>query len=80
MNKGENHLKGGTVTIKIFPRFQATDNSFGKDYHERTKNSLIFQTGIPADEGGTGNPVLFQEEADPELYLQRTCAGMVHPS
>jgi 1-acyl-sn-glycerol-3-phosphate acyltransferase len=42
MNKGENHLKNGSITIKIFPRFKALDSSFGKDYHERTKSALKF--------------------------------------
>ena len=42
MNKGENHLKSGSITIKIFPRLRTTDNSSGKDYHERTKYALKF--------------------------------------
>jgi 2-polyprenyl-3-methyl-5-hydroxy-6-metoxy-1,4-benzoquinol methylase len=42
MNKGENHLKSGSVTIKIFPRIKAGDESFGSDYHERTKSILRF--------------------------------------
>ena len=42
MNKGENHIKGGSVTIKIFPRIKASENSFGADYHERTRFLLRF--------------------------------------
>jgi len=42
MNKGENHLKGGSVTVKIFPRVKAQDKGFGNDYHERTKAFLRF--------------------------------------
>jgi 1-acyl-sn-glycerol-3-phosphate acyltransferase len=42
MNKGENHLKAGIVTMKIFPRIKAGDGSFGNDYHERTKSVLRF--------------------------------------
>ena len=42
MTKGENHLKSGTVTIKIFPRIKPDDNHFGTDYHERTKAFLSF--------------------------------------
>ena len=42
MNKGENHIKGGSVTVKIFPRVKAEDKSFGNDYHERTKSFQRF--------------------------------------
>ncbi len=42
MTKGENHLRGGTVTIKVFPRIKAGDRSFGNDYHERTKSAQRF--------------------------------------
>ncbi|MCX6335215.1 MAG: 1-acyl-sn-glycerol-3-phosphate acyltransferase [Bacteroidia bacterium] len=42
MNKGENHLKRGSVTIKIYPRVKAEDRSIGNDYHERTKTLLRF--------------------------------------
>jgi uncharacterized protein len=37
MNKGENHLRGGSVTIKIYPRIKSDDLSWGHDYHERTR-------------------------------------------
>jgi uncharacterized protein len=42
MNKGENHLKSGSITIKIFPRFRADDLAIGNDYHERTRYVLGF--------------------------------------
>lgn len=42
MNKGENHLKGGQITVKIYPRIKAADERFGRDYHERTKAMLRF--------------------------------------
>jgi uncharacterized protein len=42
MNKGENHLRGGSVTIKIYPRIKAGDKSFGEDYHKKTKFMLSF--------------------------------------
>ncbi len=42
MNKGENHLKGGRITVKIFSRIKAGDADYGKDYHERTKTLLRF--------------------------------------
>lgn len=42
MNKGENHIRRGSVTIKILPRIKAGDKSFGNDYHERTKSILKF--------------------------------------
>jgi|WetSurMetagenome_2_1015567.scaffolds.fasta_scaffold00024_41 uncharacterized protein len=42
MNKGENHVKSGNLTLRIFPRIKADDTSFGNDYHERTKNILRF--------------------------------------
>jgi 2-polyprenyl-3-methyl-5-hydroxy-6-metoxy-1,4-benzoquinol methylase len=42
MNKGENHLKGGHITVKIFSRIKTGDGHFGKDYHERTKALLRF--------------------------------------
>jgi 1-acyl-sn-glycerol-3-phosphate acyltransferase len=42
MNKGENHLKSGFVTMKIYPRIKADDPSFGHDYHMRTKSIQTF--------------------------------------
>jgi uncharacterized protein len=42
MNKGENHLKKGSITIKICPRFRAEDMSIGNDYHQRKKTLLRF--------------------------------------
>jgi uncharacterized protein len=42
MTKGENHLRSGAVTIRIFPRIKTDDKSFGTDYHERTKTLLRF--------------------------------------
>ena len=42
MNKGENHLKRGNVTIKIYPRIKSDERSIGSDYHERTKTLLKF--------------------------------------
>ncbi|NJK86795.1 MAG: methyltransferase domain-containing protein [Bacteroidales bacterium] len=42
MNKGENHLKGGTITVKIYPRIKSNDPEFGEDYHIRTKSVLAF--------------------------------------
>jgi len=42
MNKGENHLRGGSVTIKIYPRIRYGDPSYRKDYHERKKSVQLF--------------------------------------
>ncbi len=42
MNKGENHLRGGSITVKIYPRIKADDKTYGTDYHERTKFMLAF--------------------------------------
>jgi 1-acyl-sn-glycerol-3-phosphate acyltransferase len=42
MNKGENHVKGGSVTVKIFSRVKAEDKNFGNDYHEKTKSFQRF--------------------------------------
>jgi 1-acyl-sn-glycerol-3-phosphate acyltransferase len=42
MNKGENHLKGGTVTLKIYPRVKPGDAGYGTDYHQQTKLMLSF--------------------------------------
>ena len=42
MNKGENHLRGGSITVKIYPRIKAGDKAYGNDYHERTKLLLAF--------------------------------------
>jgi 1-acyl-sn-glycerol-3-phosphate acyltransferase len=42
MNKGENHLRRGSVTLKIFHRVKAGDKSYGNDYHERTRFFLNF--------------------------------------
>jgi 1-acyl-sn-glycerol-3-phosphate acyltransferase len=42
MNKGENHLKKGSVTVKVYPRVKVGDAAYGSDYHQRTKNMLAF--------------------------------------
>ncbi len=42
MTKGENHLKGGSVTLKIYPRVKPGDAAYGNDYHSRTKSMLAF--------------------------------------
>ncbi len=42
MKKGENHLRRGTITMKIFRRVFADNKSYGVDYHERTKYFLKF--------------------------------------
>jgi uncharacterized protein len=42
MTKGENFLKNGTITIKMFPRIRHDDRSFGNDYSERTKSVLKY--------------------------------------
>jgi 2-polyprenyl-3-methyl-5-hydroxy-6-metoxy-1,4-benzoquinol methylase len=42
MNKGENHLRGGSITIKIYPRVRVGEKDYGADYHERTKLMLAF--------------------------------------
>jgi 1-acyl-sn-glycerol-3-phosphate acyltransferase len=42
MNKGENHLRGGSVTVKIYPRINPDNPLYGKDYHGLAKNMLTF--------------------------------------
>lgn len=42
MTKGENILRRGTATMRIFPRVRYEDRSFGNDYHERTRALLKF--------------------------------------
>ena len=42
MTKGENHLRGGSVTVKINPRITPGSTLYGKDYHELTKNMLAY--------------------------------------
>jgi len=42
MTKGENHLKSGSITIKIFNRISPENIDFGNDYHARTKSVLKF--------------------------------------
>jgi 1-acyl-sn-glycerol-3-phosphate acyltransferase len=42
MNKGENHLRGGSVTIKIGKRIRPGDALYGTNYHEMTKAMLLF--------------------------------------
>lgn len=42
MNKGENHLRGGSVTVKIYPRIRPDDRKYGADYHEMTRHMLLF--------------------------------------
>ncbi len=42
MNKGENHIRSGNITVKIYPAVDADDRSLGNDYHEKTKSFLRF--------------------------------------
>lgn len=42
MTKGENHIRNGSISLKIFPRVAARDFSWGNDYHMRTKSFLKF--------------------------------------
>ncbi|MFH0865733.1 MAG: 1-acyl-sn-glycerol-3-phosphate acyltransferase [Bacteroidota bacterium] len=42
MNKGENFLKSGTITMKIYGRIKPSDTSYGNDYSERAKSILKF--------------------------------------
>jgi 2-polyprenyl-3-methyl-5-hydroxy-6-metoxy-1,4-benzoquinol methylase len=42
MNKGENHLRGGSITMKIFPRIKPGDSLYGADYHEMKSAMLGF--------------------------------------
>ncbi len=42
MNKGENHIRRGKITLKIYPRIKPDNIDFGHDYHERTKSILRF--------------------------------------
>lgn len=42
MNKGENHLRGGSVTLRICKRIAPGDPLYGNDYHEMTKSMLRF--------------------------------------
>jgi uncharacterized protein len=42
MNKGENHLRGGSITVKIYPRIKPGDQAYGNDYHEMTRSMLSF--------------------------------------
>ncbi len=42
MKKGENNVRKGTITVKIFDRVKANDSSTGNDYHEMTKSFQAF--------------------------------------
>jgi 1-acyl-sn-glycerol-3-phosphate acyltransferase len=42
MNKSENHLRGGSITVKIYPRVKPGDRGYGADYHEMTRSMLTF--------------------------------------
>ncbi len=42
MRKGENHLRKGSITMKIYPRVAARDPDLGNDYHQRTRAFLRF--------------------------------------
>jgi 1-acyl-sn-glycerol-3-phosphate acyltransferase len=42
MNKGENHLRGGSITLKIYPRIKPGDPDYGSDYHEMARLMLSF--------------------------------------
>lgn len=42
MTKGENHLRNGSISLKIYPRVAAEDTSWGNDYHLRTKAFLKY--------------------------------------
>lgn len=42
MLKGENYVRSGKITTKIYKRILATDSAHGKDYHELTKSLQTF--------------------------------------
>ncbi len=42
MNKGENHLRNGSITLKIFSRMNTEGKRCGNDYHELTGFFLKF--------------------------------------
>ncbi len=42
MNKGENHLRGGSITVKICKRIKPGDALYGADYHEMTRSMLQY--------------------------------------
>ncbi len=42
MNKGENHLRGGRITVKICNRIKPGDPLYGSDYHEMTRLMLKY--------------------------------------
>jgi 2-polyprenyl-3-methyl-5-hydroxy-6-metoxy-1,4-benzoquinol methylase len=62
MNKGENHLRGGSITVKIFPRIKPGDASYGADYHEMKNNMLRFFRN---------NYALMKEELENPAYFRR---------
>jgi 1-acyl-sn-glycerol-3-phosphate acyltransferase len=70
MNKGENHLRSGRVTIKILPRISADDVSIGTDYHQRTKSLLeIFRKRY--------SELKFELET-PEYFLRKLVRNYVY--
>jgi predicted RND superfamily exporter protein/1-acyl-sn-glycerol-3-phosphate acyltransferase len=62
MNKGENHLRGGSITVRIYPRIKSGDLSYGSDYHERTKKVLAFYRS---------EYVRMREELETPAYFRR---------
>ncbi|NCO56305.1 MAG: methyltransferase domain-containing protein [Bacteroidetes bacterium] len=42
MRKGENYVRSGKITLKIFDRISAPHVDFGNDYHELTKSLQTF--------------------------------------
>jgi len=80
MNKGENHLKPGSVTVKIYPRIGKDDPSYGKDYHERTK-SIQHSTGRMAqDQEELETPGYFRVKLVRNYIFKGRCWNGIHGS
>ncbi len=63
MNKGENHIRTGSATVRIFPRVKAGDTSAGIDYHERTKTLLnFFRSEYQKMKSEIESPVYFRKK------------------
>ncbi|PIP54482.1 MAG: hypothetical protein COX07_05100, partial [Bacteroidetes bacterium CG23_combo_of_CG06-09_8_20_14_all_32_9] len=60
MRKGENYVRSGKITLKIYDRIYASDSSFGKDYSELTKSLQTFYRSSFA---------IFKKECETPKYL-----------
>ncbi len=74
MTKGDFLLKDGLITVKYLPRIKATDNTWGDNYADRTKNiSRYFKQEYEKLRRETETPAYYKEQ----LYYNYVYKGPV---